>query len=99
VGWTCDEAGRAENNWSGGNSGDYCSEEYDTLFEAYAKELDPEKRVEMAIQLNDILVNDGVMMPLINRFTPNGKAKTLEGPTYNTFDSGLWNIHEWRKTS
>jgi peptide/nickel transport system substrate-binding protein len=53
----------------------------------------------MAIQLNDILVNDNAIMPLINRFTPNGKLKNLDGPTYNTFDSSIWNIHLWKRTS
>jgi peptide/nickel transport system substrate-binding protein len=36
-------------------------------------------------------------MPLINRRTPNAKIKELNGPTFNTFDSGLWNIHTWSK--
>ena len=32
-----------------------------------------------------------------NRVTPNGKAKNLEGPTYNTFDSTFWNINTWQR--
>ena len=79
--------------------GRYCSEEFGALFNQYKETLDPEQRAAMAIQLNDILINDVAIIPLINRFTPNGKAKTLVGPTHNTFASDLWNIHEWRRTS
>jgi peptide/nickel transport system substrate-binding protein len=98
-GWQCDKVNAAANNWQAGNDGRWCNEEFDALFAQYAAELDPEQRVDLAIQLNDLIVNEVALIPLINRFTPNGKAKNLEGPTYNTFDSGLWNIHEWRKTS
>jgi peptide/nickel transport system substrate-binding protein len=98
-GWICDKVNSSANQWQGGNDGRFCNEEFDALYEQYAVEFDAEKRVEMAIQLNDILVNEIAIIPLINRFTPNGKAKNLEGPTHNTFDSSLWNIHLWKRTS
>jgi peptide/nickel transport system substrate-binding protein len=97
-GWTCAKVNSAENQWQAGNDGRYCNPEYDALFAAYVKEFDQAKRAEMAIQLNDFLVNDLAIMPLINRFTPQGKVKNLEGPTYSTFDSVLWNIHTWKRT-
>jgi peptide/nickel transport system substrate-binding protein len=97
--WQCSEAAGSANQWNGSNDGDFCNEEYDALFTELVGELDLERRAELSIQLNDILVNDVAVIPLINRFTPNGKAKNLEGPTHNTFDSSIWNIHEWRRTS
>ena len=96
-GWLCEKANSQANSWQGTNDGRYCNPEYDALYATYLKELDPAKRVEMAIQLNDILVNDIAVIPLINRFTPSGKAKNLEGPTHNTFDSLLWNIASWKR--
>ncbi len=98
-GYTCAFRNSAANQWNAGGDGRYCSEEFDALFNQYKETLDPEQRAAMAIQLNDILINDVAIIPLINRFTPNGKAKTLVGPTHNTFASDLWNIHEWRRTS
>jgi peptide/nickel transport system substrate-binding protein len=97
--WQCSERNSSANQWNANGDGRYCNEEYDVLFTQFAAELDPEARADLAIQLNDFLINDNVIIPLINRFTPNGKAKNLEGPTYNTFDSSIWNIHEWRLTS
>jgi len=96
-GWTCGKVNSAEGSWNQGNDGRYCNKEYDALFETYAKETDPAKRTEMAIGLNDFLINDVAVIPLINRRTPNAKIIGLNGPTHNTFDSGLWNIHAWSK--
>ena len=97
-GWACDKVNSKANQWQGTNDGRYCNKEYDALYAQYAKEFDEAKRKEMAIQLNDTLVNDVAIIPLINRFTPNGKLKNLEGPTYNTFDSNIWNIQLWKRT-
>ena len=98
-GWTCDQINSQANSWQGGNDSRYCNPDYDALYEAYKSEFDLAKRAEMAIQLNDILVNDVAIIPLINRQTPSAKAKNVEGPTYNTFDSSnLWNIATWKRS-
>lgn len=96
-GWTCDKMNQAEGSWNQGNDARYCNKDYDALFADYAKEIDPAKRNEAAIKLNDFLINDVAVIPLINRRTPNAKIIGLTGPTFNTFDSGLWNIHTWSK--
>ncbi len=98
-GWICENANSAANQWNSGNDGRYCNEEYDALFETLKGELDLEKRTEIAIQLNDILSNDVALIPLVNRRTPNAKLKNLDGPTFNTFDSSIWNIASWKRTS
>ncbi len=97
--WTCANVDSSKNQWKGGNDTRYCSKDYDALFKQFTSELDPTKRAELAKKLNDFLVNDVVVIPLINRMTPNGKLKTLDGPTYQTFDSVLWNIQSWKRTS
>ena len=96
-GWTCEFVSSSANQWNNGDNR-YCSEEYDALFAAYAAELDPAKRAAAAIALNDKLIADNVVFPLVNRSTPQVKLKTLEGPTFDpTFDSLLWNIAEWKR--
>ncbi|HEU5089816.1 MAG TPA: ABC transporter substrate-binding protein, partial [Roseiflexaceae bacterium] len=96
-GWICDKVNSKENQWQDGNDGRYCNKDYDALYEQALKELDLAKRKELFIQMNDKLIDDVAIIPLINRVTPNGKSKELQGPTYNTFDSSLWNIGEWHK--
>ena len=97
-GWTCDKINSQANSWQGGNDGRYCNPDYDALYELYKSEFDLTKRAEMAIQLNDILVNDVAIIPLMNRATPSAKAKNVEGPTFNTFDSNIWNIATWKRS-
>jgi peptide/nickel transport system substrate-binding protein len=97
-GWTCAKVNAAANQWQEGNDGRYCNPEFDAIFEKFRASFDAEEQKELTIQMNDFLVNDGAIIPLINRFTPNGKAKNLEGPTYSNFDSVLWNIHTWKRT-
>jgi peptide/nickel transport system substrate-binding protein len=97
VGWTCAEAAAATNSWNGVNDSRYCNPAYDAVFADFLAELDPERRAELAIELNDILINDVAVIPLISRRTPHVRSLDLQGPTYNTFDSALWNIADWRR--
>jgi len=96
-GWICAEVSSAANRWNGNNVSRYCNPAYDALFEQLKTEFDPQRRAQLAIQMNDLLVNDIVEIPLINRYTPAVKLKNLTGPTFNTFDSSLWNIATWRR--
>ena len=96
-GWICAEVTSSANRWNGNNVSRYCNPAYDELFDQLKKEFDPQRRMELAIQMNDLLVNDIVEIPLINRYTPAVKLKNLIGPTFNTFDSSLWNIATWRR--
>ena len=98
-GWLCEKVNSAANQWQGGNAGRYCNKDFDALYDQYTKEFDPAKRVELAIALNDFLVNDVVVIPLINRQTPSAKAKDLEGPNYNSFDGNIWNTQVWKRGS
>jgi len=95
--WTCAERASSANQWNGNGDGRYCNPEYDALFDQLKKELNLEKRAELAIKMNDLLSTDVAVIPLINRRTPNAKIKALNGPTYNTFDSSIWNIASWSK--
>jgi peptide/nickel transport system substrate-binding protein len=96
-GFSCENVASRENNWQKPNNGRYCNKEYDAVLAQVKKEFDPAKRKELFIKLNDILVNDVAVIPLIDRSTPEGKSKDLKGPTGTTFDSVLWNIATWSK--
>jgi peptide/nickel transport system substrate-binding protein len=95
--WTCAQIASKANNWNLANPHRYCSKDYDAIVDQLQKEADPDKRKELFIAANDKLVNEGVVIPLIDRFTPSGYAKGLVGPTGPAFDSLLWNIATWHK--
>lgn len=98
--WICDEIAQKANQWAGGNLARWCSPEYDKLFVQTRTELDPEKRQALFIQLNDILVEDGVIIPLIHRTFPTGVSTTLTAVELTPWDSNLWLLKDWgRKPS
>ena len=96
-GWTCAQISQKSNEWRLSNNNRYCNKDYDALMAQLKKETDPAKRKELYIKLNDFLVNDVVVIPLINRTTPEGKSKALQGTAPSTFDTQFWNIATWHK--
>ena len=62
-------------------------------------ETDAAKRKDLIIKMNDILVSQVVVIPLVARTQPtDGKSKQLQGIKPNPWDSVLWNVAEWTKT-
>lgn len=99
-GWTCDEIKTKSAKWVGTNYERFCNKDYDALWNQLTKETDQAKRNDLSIKLNDILVNDVVVIPLVARKTPDGYSKQLTNIDVNgAWDSTLWNIAEWGKTT
>ena len=97
--WTTAQIAQQSNQWHGNNYHRYSNPQYDQLYQQYKSESDPAKRDQLAIQMNDILVNDVVVIPLVARTQPtDGKSKAIQGNKPNPWDSVLWNIADWTKT-
>lgn len=95
--WTCAEAAQKANNWSGTNWSRYCNPEFDALWEKAARELDPQKRRALVIAMNDLLIDDVAVIPLVERPAVEGVSNSIEGVVLTPWDVELWNIHEWRR--
>jgi peptide/nickel transport system substrate-binding protein len=98
-GWTCAEAAQKANNWATANWGRYCNEEFDRLYEQSATEIDPSKRRELIIRMNDLLVEDVAMVPLVERPLSAAISTMLEGFAPTAWDADVWNLADWRRTS
>ncbi|MBO9432653.1 peptide ABC transporter substrate-binding protein [Ruegeria sp. R13_0] len=95
----CDKAPKPESQWQGENISRFCNEEFDALHAKLAETAGLEARAEIAKQLNDIMVQNGGMIPLVHRGRLSAHANTLGGVVLNVWDSELWNIADWyRKT-
>jgi peptide/nickel transport system substrate-binding protein len=97
-GWTSDQIAQKSNEWRGNNNERYNSPDYDKLFAQYLKETDADKRASLVIQLNDMLVSDVVVIPLVARKLVSGKIKQLRGNNYSPWESDLWDIASWTKS-
>ena len=84
------------NKWSGRNITRWRSPEYDKLYAKTTTELDPVKRAAMFMQLNDMVVNNVVVIPVIFRkqvsAVINGLQVVLSG-----WDSDTRSIADWYK--
>ena len=97
-GWTCAEIKTAAEKWAGNNTERWCNKTYDDMFAALKKEVDPAKRKDLIIKMNDLLVSDVVIIPLVARSSPfSGVSKQLKGLVANPWDSEMWNIADWTK--
>jgi peptide/nickel transport system substrate-binding protein len=96
-----DNIAQKSNSWNGQNYGRYNNDEYNKLFEQVRLETDLEKAAEMFIQLNDIVINDIGVVPLVNRSADKyAIANTLrdENVALGSFDLNYWNIANWNRT-
>lgn len=95
--WTCAEIAQKSNNWSGNNIERWCNPAYDALYKQSATEMDPAKRKQLFIQMNDMIIQDVASIPLIHRAGVHGISNTLEGVELSPWDTELWNIQDWRR--
>lgn len=91
----CDEAPRPENNWQARNVTRFCMTEYDTLYQTYVDTVDRDARAEIAKELNDLFVQNGGIIPLVQRGRLSAHGNSLGGVELNVWDSELWNIADW----
>ncbi len=97
-GWRCGNEPRPASQWQGENMPRYCSEEYDRLLGEMAKTGDLGERARLAKAMNDMLVQDHVLIPLVHRGRVSAHAHSLGGVLLNTWDSEIWNIADWHRT-
>jgi peptide/nickel transport system substrate-binding protein len=95
---TCDRIPQEANEWKGGgNMGRWCNADYDALIARAAPELDPDTRTQLFIQMNDIVVEEVVLIPLVRRVDTHGVSNTLEGIEFTPWDATTWKIQEWKR--
>ena len=97
--WTTTAAklSQREGKWSGGNDGRYINPEYDKLWDAAKIEVDRHKRAQLFIQMNDILIQDVCMIPLVNRKNTFGRLKNLQNANFSQWAGNYWNIANWAR--
>ena len=97
AGWVCDKIPWPANQWNGSNISRYCNPAYDALAAAFAETGGIEARAAIAKRMNDLLVSDGALVPLIHRGEIAARSLTLGGMRHSAWDATLWNINEWHR--
>ena len=88
------EASQKANKWAGRNICRYMNPEYDKLAAAAKQELDPVKRAGMYIKMNDMVVNENIVVPLISRPRVRGANLKLT-TTLSGWDLDFSQLQDW----
>jgi peptide/nickel transport system substrate-binding protein len=86
------------NEWSGTNYGRWVSEEYNDFWTQALIELDPDRQVELFHGMNDAVVNDVAVIPLVFRKGVIAHSNRLRG--FDSIGNSPWtpdvrNIADW----
>jgi peptide/nickel transport system substrate-binding protein len=88
------EIASKDNKWQGSNPTRWRNEEYDKIFSAAQGELDPVKRAALFIKMNDMVVDDVAVIPVVNRRWVAAMSKNLRA-TLSGWDNDFWNLKDW----
>ncbi|MBI2780631.1 MAG: peptide ABC transporter substrate-binding protein [Chloroflexi bacterium] len=97
-GWTCEQIAQKADNWSRSNFSRYCNPAFDDLYNRSRTELDPAARIGLFKQMNDMLVEDGAVIPLVHLADVSGRSLSLLGTNLTPWDVDVWNIADWTRT-
>jgi len=95
--FTSHEAATKDNKWSGRNITRWRNEEYDKLWKAAETEMDPVKRVAQFIKMNDMVIQNGVVIPVLWRNGVVVAGSRMRGLDLSGWDSNLWRLPYWSK--
>jgi peptide/nickel transport system substrate-binding protein len=94
--YTCGEIIDSTTGFAGSNVPRYCNPEYDALHAELSATGEQDARDALVVELNDILINDSVLIPLVWRGSVSAFANDIQGVGgLNGWDSEYWNVEEW----
>ena len=79
--------------------GRWCNADYDALHARTGRELEPDKRRQLFMQLNDMLIKQVVIIPLVNKTYVHGVSNSLTGIELTPWDQATRKIHAWKRKS
>ena len=91
------EVASKDNKWAGRNIIRFRNEEYDRLWRAAETEMDPVKRAALFIRMNDLVIQQNVVIPVVWRNGVGAANTRLQGMDLNGWDSTLWRLPYWYK--
>jgi peptide/nickel transport system substrate-binding protein len=82
------------NKWQGRNAVRWKNDEYDRAYRAAQGELDPVKRAALFVRMNDLVINDNAIVPVVYRPRVAGINSRLV-THLSGWDNDFWALHSW----
>ena len=73
------------------------NEDYDRLYESAETELDPVKRAATFIRMNDLVIREVVVIPVLWRNGVSAASLKLQGMDLSGWDTTFWHLPYWYK--
>ena len=89
------EVSTKDNKFQGRNITRWRNEEYDKLYRQAESELDPVKRAALFIKMNDLVIQNIVVIPVVLRPAVAAISNRLKGAEQSGWDSNYWNLENW----
>ncbi|HEY7580331.1 MAG TPA: peptide ABC transporter substrate-binding protein [Acetobacteraceae bacterium] len=89
-----EEVASKANKFQGRNITRWRSAEYDKLYQQADQELDPVKRAALFIAMNDLVIKNVVVIPVVTRPTVSAVAKNLHVPL-SGWDNNTYALADW----
>jgi peptide/nickel transport system substrate-binding protein len=89
------EVASKENKWLGRNPTRWRNEEYDRLWKTAEAEMDPVKRAATFIRMNDLLIQNVVVIPVIWRAKVSAVSHRLKDTDISGWDSDFATLPYW----
>jgi peptide/nickel transport system substrate-binding protein len=91
------EVASKANKWQGRNITRWRNEEYDRAYTAADSELDPVKRAALFIRMNDLLIQNVVVIPVLWRNGASASTANLRGMDLSGWESTFWRLPYWTR--
>jgi peptide/nickel transport system substrate-binding protein len=91
------EAASKANKWQGRNITRWRNEDYDRAYSAADVELDPVKRAALFVKMNDLLIQNVVLIPVLWRNGVSASATNLRGMDLSGWESTFWRLSHWTR--
>jgi len=91
------EIASKENKWQGRNITRWRSEEFDRAWKAAEAEMDPVKRAALFVKMNDLVIQNLVVIPVVYRPWVQAISLKLRDAVKSGWDSDFWALAYWSK--
>jgi peptide/nickel transport system substrate-binding protein len=88
------EVAAKANKWQGRNIVRWQNDAFDKLFHASENELDPVKRAALFIAMNDLVIKEVVVIPVVYRPGVSAVSNALHVPL-SGWDNNTWALQDW----
>ncbi|PYN87248.1 MAG: peptide ABC transporter substrate-binding protein [Candidatus Rokuibacteriota bacterium] len=92
------EVSGKDNKFALTNKTRWRNEEYDRLWKAAESEMDPVKRAALFVKMNDLVIQNVVVIPVVLRPGVSGVSNRMRDVVQSGWDSNFWALAYWSKT-